>query len=488
MFPVRDGLPVHILASHPREDAAKVAALQFTAVTAAATLYRASTVLDLEGFDPIYVNGMEDVDLCLRATASTGQKYAVAPGSVIEHHESKTPGRGARIPENRRIFLSRWRGRLPEAEHHLYDAVDLAIAAIGLDAPPYAAPRPVLVPAPRGVTHDLHGRSVPRLRWSIKNSANPGLRGDTWGDTHFCEALAEGLRAVGQEAVVVRHGSHDGPSSIFDDVVLAIRGLDRANPQPGRINILWVISHPDEVTVDEIAGFDLVFAASRIWSERMSRLSGRQVLPLHQATDPRVFHPNVDEHSRTDDVVFVGQARHDRPRAIVMDALQAGLSPRVWGPRWQTHLDPKLIEAPYFPNERLGDLYRRSAVVLNDHWEDMSRDGFIANRIFDAVASGARVVSDPVDGIAELFEGAVLEYREASDLVALSTPAGRLAAFPDDTTRLELAQRIGAEHSFVARAQELLEATLPLLQPRFEASPETFREITDGPISDSAAE
>ncbi len=466
VFPADDALPVHLLAHSPREDAAKVAPLEFSAVTAAATLYDARTVIALKGFDPIYVNGMEDVDLCLRATELTGRRFAVATTSVIEHHESKTPGRGANIRENRRIFMARWRGRLPKAQGHLYDAVGLQVVAMDLDAPPYAAPRPVVIRTPLPGSVDLGGgHLVPRLRWSIKNSANAGPRGDAWGDTHFCEALAAGLRKVGQEAVVMRHGAHHGPASAFDDVALVVRGLDVASPQPGRLNILWVISHPDEVSAEEIAGFDLVFAASHTWAARMTAATGTQVRVLHQATDPRVFHPEGGA-GRTDDVVFVGQARHDHPRAIVMDAIRAGLEPKVWGTRWEPYIPASLHQGTYFPNEQLGDLYRGAGVVLNDHWTDMARDGFIANRIFDAVASGARVVSDPVTGISELFDGAVLEYSSPEDLVALASPTGLAAAFPDDSTRIALAHRVGAEHSFEARALTLVEAVHALRRDR----------------------
>jgi GT2 family glycosyltransferase len=80
------------------------------AVTAACWAVRREVFLGtLGGFDEAFVNGYEDVDLCLRAYRA-GLACVVAPGSVIVHHGSSTPGRFDRENANRREFLSRWGG------------------------------------------------------------------------------------------------------------------------------------------------------------------------------------------------------------------------------------------------------------------------------------------------------------------------------------------------------------------------------------------
>ena len=53
----------------------------------------------------------------------------------------------------------------------------------------------------------------------------------------------------------------------------------------------------------------------------------------------------------------------------------------------------------------------------------MRADGFVSNRLFDAVASGARVVTDPVDGLAELFGPSVQGYETPDDLAPPGHPA-----------------------------------------------------------------
>ncbi len=115
-------LPWHFLGDHPRYDADRAfrttASRRFTAITAAAAAFRAEDLIRWHGFDPVYANGLEDVDLCLRALAAAGPgaAFVVEPASVVVHHESRTPGRDDARIENRRVFDERWRGRWPAAD------------------------------------------------------------------------------------------------------------------------------------------------------------------------------------------------------------------------------------------------------------------------------------------------------------------------------------------------------------------------------------
>jgi GT2 family glycosyltransferase len=78
------------------------------AVTGACMLLDRALWQQLGGFDERFVNGCEDVDLCLRALAA-GRLNAVALRSVVRHHVSSSPGRKARDAENALRFTSRWR-------------------------------------------------------------------------------------------------------------------------------------------------------------------------------------------------------------------------------------------------------------------------------------------------------------------------------------------------------------------------------------------
>ena len=459
-FLAADSFPQTPLAGHPFEDGRAMRHIPLRAATAAALLMRASEVVELRGFDPIFVNGSEDIDLCLRAVDSFGGRFAVAPDSIVEHHESKTVGRGDRIEENRRLFLRRWRGMLPEPSSDAYRALGLQIAHVGTDGGMFPAPRPIVVRPPKAV-RSADGELIPRLRWSIKNPAPGGSVGLRWGDTHFIEDLALGLETLGQEVVTYRRSAQTGPLTALDDVNLAIRGQFPVRPHPGKINILWILSHPSKITVDELVGYDLIYAASFKWAKWASGHFSRDIQPLLQATDTLSFstvrRPRPDSLSCADGAaVFVGQTRPNGPRKVVMDALGVGLDLRVWGELWERYIPTENIEGPYFPNDQLCALYQAARVVLSDHHPDMAREGFIANRLFDAVCSGARVVSDSVEGIELLFKGAVQVYRTPEELRWLTSEEGLRSSFPDDEAMAKIGREVAMSHSFTTRAKRLL--------------------------------
>jgi hypothetical protein len=339
------------------------------------------------------------------------------------------------------------------------DAAGVALARLGLapgvpTADPAGAPVALREPVLRAERVSTIERAE-RLRWSIRIAAHPGPRGDDWGDTFFARDLAAALRGLGQDVVVDHRESHVRPfSEHLDDVALTLRGLDDTPVHPTATNVLWVISHPDLVTPAELARYDLRFAAGPVWASRVTAETGLAVEPLLQATDPARFHPGPADPAFPDlDTAFVGKTRRVF-RPVVRDAVEAGVDLSVWGEGWETLLPKGMHRGVFVPNDQLPALYRSARVVLNDHWDDMARDGFVSNRLFDAAASGALVVTDPVAGVDELFHGAVRTYDTVATL-------GELVRAGESTTQRERTARgtrIGAEHGFARRAEVLLEA------------------------------
>jgi O-antigen biosynthesis protein len=83
------------------------------AVTGACVLVGHDLWRELGGFDEGYVNGCEDVDLCLRAAAA-GRRNVVSLRSVVRHHVSTSPGRKGRDEANTYRLTLRWRATLAE--------------------------------------------------------------------------------------------------------------------------------------------------------------------------------------------------------------------------------------------------------------------------------------------------------------------------------------------------------------------------------------
>jgi GT2 family glycosyltransferase len=82
----------------------------FDMVTGACLLVRKTMLDAIGGFDEGYVNGYEDVDLCLRARAN-GWTVRYTPHSILYHFESVSEGRHRFEDENHRRYLRAWSGK-----------------------------------------------------------------------------------------------------------------------------------------------------------------------------------------------------------------------------------------------------------------------------------------------------------------------------------------------------------------------------------------
>tara|TARA_B100000678_G_scaffold233374_1_gene202387 strand:+ start:130 stop:558 length:429 start_codon:yes stop_codon:yes gene_type:complete len=139
--------------------------------------------------------------------------------------------------------------------------------------------------------------------------------------------------------------------------------------------------------------------------------------------------------------------------------VSAGIPVAVYGPDWREWIPADRIAGIGVPNAELPVLYETAAAVLNDHWPAMQREGFIANRPYDVVAAGGRVISDDVKGLAEHFDGAVVTYRDTEELITMLT--GDLdALFPQPSELARIAARVRERDSFDARARVLLDRVL----------------------------
>ena len=80
---------------------------RWSAVTAACCLVRRNDFLKLGGFDEIFINGCEDVDLCLRYNRNGFCNYVVHD-SVVLHVKGASAGRKLYNDRNSQILLERW--------------------------------------------------------------------------------------------------------------------------------------------------------------------------------------------------------------------------------------------------------------------------------------------------------------------------------------------------------------------------------------------
>ena len=101
--------PFHL--NYRRPESTSRQRLTLRAVTAACMLLRAEVFRAAGAFDEGFVNGYEDVDLCLKI-AQTGAQIVYTPESVVVHHESVSEGRFKADTYNMTRLTQRWQALL----------------------------------------------------------------------------------------------------------------------------------------------------------------------------------------------------------------------------------------------------------------------------------------------------------------------------------------------------------------------------------------
>ncbi|MBS7704240.1 glycosyltransferase family protein [Chelatococcus asaccharovorans] len=300
-------------------------------------------------------------------------------------------------------------------------------------------------------------------RVAIKIAVPDPARRDNWGDWHFATGLRKALERLGCQVRIDCLADWSSGVTAGDDVNLVLRGLSRYRPVPGTVNLMWLISHPDAVDDDEIAGFDHVFVASEPYADKLATRHGGRVSALLQCTDPEIFHPALAPVADLPEALFVGNSRGvERP--MLRDALAAGIDCAVIGEGWDALLPAGRLLAPHIPNRELFRYYAAGSILLADHWPDMAREGFLANRLFDAAACGATIVSDAVAGLDRVFGEAIPVCTGPDDLAAVlatlrADPVARKARAAG------LQEMVRDRHSFDRRALHILDVIRERLAP-----------------------
>jgi GT2 family glycosyltransferase/spore maturation protein CgeB len=274
-----------------------------------------------------------------------------------------------------------------------------------------------------------------------------------WGDYHFARDVQRQLEQRGHPTRIHLLDEWPRSPSARADVALHLHGLSDHRPRPSQLNILWVISHPDRITPQVCDRYDLVFVASDSFVKELASRVRVPVIPLHQATDPERFTP--DPTGPKHELLFVGNTRGVR-RAIVDDLSSTVHDLAVYGKGWTADLiDPIHVRGEHVDNRVLNRYYSSASVVLNDHWPDMRAHGFFSNRLYDALASGAFVVSDHVLGVQDEFDDGVVTYGDRDELRRIIDEY-----LPDAIARGEVAARgraaVLARHTFGHRVDTIL--------------------------------
>ncbi len=123
----QDRWPRHLYAGLPGEHPAVNRGKRVAAATAACLLVGREDFERQGGFDTAFLNGYEDVDLCLRL-GEEGREVRYCPESVLYHLESVTRWNGdsdRHLERNSSLFAERWHDRIEpdDFQHYLADGL-----------------------------------------------------------------------------------------------------------------------------------------------------------------------------------------------------------------------------------------------------------------------------------------------------------------------------------------------------------------------------
>lgn len=292
------------------------------------------------------------------------------------------------------------------------------------------------------------------FRISIKIGVPDWKQAQEWGDYHFALAMKRQFEINGHSVRIDILPEWETPEAFGDDVAITIRGLSRYQPKSYHINLMWNISHPDKVSLEEYEEYDQVFVASNSYAKELQKQVKVPVKTLLQCTDPSLFYPDKEGYEEVGEILFVGNSRKVY-RQIVKDAVESGLKIDVYGTNWGNLLPDGYLKGEYIPNEILRRYYSKSGVLLNDHWNTMREKGFISNRLFDAAACGATIVSDKISGLEEVFGDQISTYNSGEDLPKVVEYCLQQKSH-NSGEELELAKYVQENHSFEKRVWEIL--------------------------------
>lgn len=256
--------------------------------------------------------------------------------------------------------------------------------------------------------------------WAIKCSVDEywfNISTRFKADYGYCTTLKKYLEREGIYAPIQIY--EDWYCDAGADVELQMGCLREYHPDrrvSGRLNVLWLVSHPENVT-DEVADrYDLILVDSFPLAEEMKSRTIAKVEPLIVPADTDIFYR--DESPVIYDRVFVGNTRGSN-RDCVKWCSENKIELDVWGDGWKKYYkdDPYIHLHGLIPYDETADIYRKSKIIINDHHDDMLKTGMINNRCPEVLLCGKPMLCDWSQGIEDEFGDLFTYYHDEADFI-----------------------------------------------------------------------
>ncbi|MCI5525624.1 MAG: glycosyltransferase [Dorea sp.] len=281
-----------------------------------------------------------------------------------------------------------------------------------------------------------------------------------WSEYVFSSTMKKYLER--NDKYVVIEAYEEWHNELEADVVVVLRGHKSYFPDRTKKNtiyIMWNLSHPDTISIEEYNAYDLICMGSAN-SEFVDNIKRRINVPIREllmCIDTEIFYPNTENIEKKYECVFVGNSRYVK-RKSVMWAIKHRIPLKVWGKNWDKVMSAEeckqYVVADNIPNNEIPELFKYSKMTVNDHFDDMAKNGFINTRILEALCCGLPVISDYSEVMSQMFGDAILYYTDEESFVEKV----KYAQENYDTVKkkaMDIAEDIRQQYSFQTGAEKL---------------------------------
>ncbi len=398
------------------------------AATAALLAMRRGDFETLGGFDERYFYGYEDVDLCLNIRRTLGKEIVCATGVTALHVRGAT--RSSQSHESRQIF-----------------AANQALLSARFGAEVRQALRRDILAGGR------FWRAEPlRVAFAVSTIDMAAPEADFFTAYELGEAL---VRTFGWQVTYLP------PEAWYDladvDVLVAMRhDWSPRKVSASNANLVlvawarnWFSAWLDAPWIES---FDAIWAASAKARDAFAGRTGVPVTVVRIATNPERFGGAAPSDDLRSDYCFTGSF-FKAPRDVISCLDPEALPYRfaLFGHNWS---QVRWL-APYWkgplPYDAMPSVYASTRIVIDDCNQTVKPWGSVNSRVFDAIAAGALVVTNGLQGSFEAFDGLLPVYQTRDELRALLE-----RYLGDEPARLALVarlrRRVEAEHTYRHRA------------------------------------
>ena len=279
----------------------------------------------------------------------------------------------------------------------------------------------------------LWGQIVSAQTYNVGLKISAADNWETWGDYILGNDLKIGLESIGCSVLPAYMDNLYPEHAKNTDIDIYMHGFVPFNPKKNKTNVLYLYYPLETANMHkyknientkepywyslqtELWDYDLIAVASPTYQKEIEKL-GIKTIFTPQFTNPQKFYYEYDENA-AHDILFVGRPGYERISAKW--AIESGFDVALYGEGWEGKAPKELIKGIYIDNKKLHKYYASAKIVLNDTRQDMKKYGFISNRIFDATASGAFVISDYMPEIEKFYGDSIPMFKTKEDLKKL---------------------------------------------------------------------